>query len=406
MTTFHQSKGRERKLVILMGFDESYYKFTQTEYDPENPICPNPLYVAPSRPTEELIIVHSFQSGSAKYQNRKLPFFRMSIEELDESDFCDVKIIDEELYKMGKQKLFNMLEWEDYVIKNDEKHTFSVTELTAYLSESFISETNPWLKKIFKLTNIKNKSITIKNSITNDEMKTTENVSDVNGIIIPAMWEMDNNGVCSIYTEIEKYRRSSNVSNLFKEYYKKINWPCETISDYLHIGNMYMSVRQGLQTNLNQIDPNIEWLTEKQINVCKDNLDKYVNIENIEFEKKLGDYEGIYTHIHKEFGKIELKGVIDAVNDDSVYEFKCTQELLAEHKLQLLLYAWMWKHSGMERDYGKKDFKLMNIITGEIYEMDREWWIIDQIVDKILCNKLKDKVDLSDDEFISQCLEE
>jgi hypothetical protein len=48
----------------------------------------------------------------------------------------------------------------------------------------------------------------------------------------------------------------------------------------------------------------------------------------------------------------------------------------------------------------------MNIITGEIYEMEREWWIIDRIVDKILCNKLKDNVDLSDDEFISQCLEE
>lgn len=27
-------------------------------------------------------------------------------------------------------------------------------------------------------------------------------------------------------------------------------------------------------------------------------------------------------------------------------------------------------------------------------------------IDKILCNKLKDNVDLSDDEFISQCLEE
>jgi hypothetical protein len=63
-------------------------------------------------------------------------------------------------------------------------------------------------------------------------------------------------------------------------------------------------------------------------------------------------------------------------------------------------YIRVWKEIMV-----KKDFKLMNIITGEIYEMDREWWIIDQIVDKILCNKLKDKFDLSDDEFISQCLD-
>ena len=43
----------------------------------------------------------------------------------------------------------------------------------------------------------------------------------------------------------------------------------------------------------------------------------------------------------------------------------------------------------MDRDHGKRDFKLMNIITEEIQELEREWWKIDQIVDKLLCNKLR-----------------
>ena len=45
MITYHKSKGRERKLVIVLGADESYYKFQDTETtDFDN--CPNPFYVA------------------------------------------------------------------------------------------------------------------------------------------------------------------------------------------------------------------------------------------------------------------------------------------------------------------------------------------------------------------------
>ena len=60
----------------------------------------------------------------------------------------------------------------------------------------------------------------------------------------------------------------------------------------------------------------------------------------------------------------------------------------------------------MDRDHGKRDFKLMNIITEEIQELEREWWKIDQIVDKLLCNKLRNDDNISDNEFINLCLED
>ena len=152
MTTYHQSKGRERKLVILLGFDESYYKYTGIQFDEEDSTCETPLYVAPTRPIEELIVVHGFQQGT-KNENRKLPFLKMSIEELDNSDFCDIKIIGEELSRIGKKNLFKKLEWENYIIEREETHSFSVTELTTYLSESFISELSEWLNTLFTITN-------------------------------------------------------------------------------------------------------------------------------------------------------------------------------------------------------------------------------------------------------------
>ena len=54
-SSFHQSKGLERKVVICYGFDTSYYEFygknLSTEY------CPNILYVALTRAKERLIII-------------------------------------------------------------------------------------------------------------------------------------------------------------------------------------------------------------------------------------------------------------------------------------------------------------------------------------------------------------
>ena len=59
-TTFHKAKGRERKLVIIFNFDESYFYYYNKEFfkqciDSEGNVdnsslnCPNEIYVACTR---------------------------------------------------------------------------------------------------------------------------------------------------------------------------------------------------------------------------------------------------------------------------------------------------------------------------------------------------------------------
>lgn len=54
-SSFHQSKGLERKVVIVMGYDENYYKYFARSDDPKK--CNNPIYVALTRAKERLILI-------------------------------------------------------------------------------------------------------------------------------------------------------------------------------------------------------------------------------------------------------------------------------------------------------------------------------------------------------------
>ena len=68
-TTFHQSKGLERKIVIVYGFEDSYFRFYKRDCDPL--VCPNELYVACTRGSQHLVLVHQYTNGYLPFLNRK-----------------------------------------------------------------------------------------------------------------------------------------------------------------------------------------------------------------------------------------------------------------------------------------------------------------------------------------------
>lgn len=79
-STFHKSKGLERKCVLVFGFDASYLEFYNPTADPA--VCPNELYVAATRASEELVLV-------ANRSHPPLPFLAPDLESV-----CTVEVID------------------------------------------------------------------------------------------------------------------------------------------------------------------------------------------------------------------------------------------------------------------------------------------------------------------------
>lgn len=408
MITYHKSKGRERKLVIVLGADESYYKYQDTETsDFEN--CPNPFYVAFSRPLEQLIVVHGVRYSQPF---KKLPFLKKTIPELARTDYCDFSVSGPPSYVNTIRARVNGLEYQRPIMINRKlQHSISVTQLTKFLSDGFESWIQPQISKLFTKIKPSNK-LKLKGSIKGTHGN--EQVADINGLVIPTIWEYNTVGHSSLWIDIERYKRTErNPSFLVKNNLEKIVYPCQSVSDYLRMGNMYITVKERIESNLNQINK-FDWLKQEHIDICLNNLDRFIGSpKDLDFERSF-DYDGKdYLEINTS-GSIKipeinqpiyLSGIMDAVDHNNVYEFKCVGEFSTSHYLQVIMYAWMWRNSLMQQIKGDRKFFLFNIIQNEIFELDfKNTELIDTIVKKLLIDKYCHSGDVNDDEFVDKCL--
>lgn len=408
MITYHKSKGRERKLVIVLGADESYYKYQDTETtDFEN--CPNPFYVAFSRPLEQLIIVHGVRYSQPF---KKLPFLKKTIPELARTDYCDFSVSGPPSYVNAIKARVNGLEYQRPIMINRKlQHSISVTQLTKFLSDGFESWIQPQISKLFTKIKPSNK-LKLRGSIKGTHGN--EQVADINGLVIPTIWEYNTVGHSSLWIDIERYKRTErNPSFLVKNYLEKMVYPCKSVSDYLRMGNMYITVKERIESNLNQINK-FDWLKQEHIDICLNNLDRFIGSpKDLDFERSF-DYDGKdYLEINTS-GSIKipeinqpiyLSGIMDAVDHNNVYEFKCVGEFSTSHYLQVIMYAWMWRNSLMQQIKGDRKFFLFNIIQNEIYELDfKNTELIDTIVKKLLIDQYCHSGDVNDDEFVDKCL--
>jgi hypothetical protein len=377
-TTYHQSKGRERKVVILYSFDSSYFDYYLKG---ENKLtCPNILYVGATRVMHKLILIHD-----ARYS--QFEFLNLSVPNINKY----VNIINTETIKLSQKP------------KDTIDHKTNVTDLIKFI-DSYILDTIILLidslfitiKPIHNIVNVPCKIMNLDNN-----KESYEDVSDLNGLVIPAIYEKLINNLSTIEDFVSKNINKKNPNNdIIKKYIKKINIPCKKISDYLKVGNIYISLHNKLHSKLAQIKK-YNWLDKKMIMECHKNM-KILENKNLTFEKNISNCdEDTFKIIHKEHGKIVIGGRIDAFDDKNVYEFKCVDNISIDHKLQLILYYWLWKNSDLYKMYGNRDFKLLNIRTGELLQLVSDNYKIIQIIELIFANKFIKKSNLEDDEFIN-----
>jgi hypothetical protein len=390
-TTYHQAKGRERKVVILYNFDDS---FTQFFIKSNEPIisCPNILYVGATRPSYKLIVIQD---------NKYKPLNFLNTELLKKSDNLNIIVIDEQ--NISNINLLN---------KKQEIKKTSITDLIRFITPQTIDliiriiddkshNLFSTIRKPINIINIPNK-IKIVNVVNNKEIITWEDVSDLNGLVIPAIYEkllLKKNSTIEKYV-IEQMNQTNTVFTDIKKYIHKFKIPANNPIDFLKIGNIYLALQNKLYAKIAQIN-NYNWLDLNIILKCHNNMNM-INDLNIKFEIPIinNELENCLVYMHNEFGKIHLTSRIDAIDNDYIWEFKCVDNLTLDHKLQIILYAWVWNRSLTMNKYGKKKFLLLNIKSAEILELKLDYYKIDQIVELIFQDKYSIKKELNDDEFI------
>lgn len=370
-TTFHQAKGRERKIVIIYNFDSSYFQYYARDF-PSN-ICSSALYVAATRASQMLILIEDTKSDP-------LPFLKKTTEQLKNYK----EYITYYNYSINKDENEN---------KNINVSRTSPTELTRFINQETLNYLLSLIK--FECINLIEKDIKIPSRICTSS-NSYEEISDINGLTIPSIYQFLTTGKHSLIEYIEKTKGSSKSRGI-SDKINKIKFPSNSINDFLYIGNVYRTLKEGVNFKLNQIPYELHnWLTTEMIEKCFNNMKKHIN-NQLTYE-----YPILYIYESKEYGRIEINGIIDGIDKNNIWEFKCVNELEIEHKLQLIIYAWMWIHKN-EKEF--KIFKLLNIRTGEVLKLNMSFEQINEVVNIILKHRYKHDDKESNEYFLDSCLE-
>ena len=345
-STFHQAKGLERKIVFVYNFDDSYFKFFKKDKNPL--VCPNEFYVATTRSSEHLILIHHYENEYCQFVN---------IDNL--KTYCDIQY-----YKNIK-------------IKHKEENRLlptSVTQLINHLPEEVLNNCISNLK-IIEFNKIDTFiDIPIK-------IKTTtgyENVSNITGTLMPAIYQYKTTKKMEIFdvvlTECVDFIYSDDVDIIepIKIYnLNEIDITKENIDELLYISNLYCSFRSGFLFKLYQIEE-YNWVTKDNLKLTNERLTKFISI-NAKYEHRVELYSDKSHHI-PELSNRRLEGFIDCIDDNKIYEFKCVHKLEKEHYLQLAIYMYLYEteikiKNNLKNHIITNKYYLYNILSNEIQQI-------------------------------------
>lgn len=447
-STFHSVKGRQRKYVFVMNFDNSYFKYNARTLDPT--VCPNTLYVATTRATHQLYLLEI----NNKPTNRSLEFLKMSHSQMNQTDYIDFKGRPQTaFYEKVNQ------------VKQDKipSRRTTPTDIIKFLPESVLEKIIPILKKIIKPVSpftafpdeIDVPSVVyLKNGL-------YEDVSDLNGVAIPAIYcdyiqrktnaptiDPNKNPVITHPKEVTPneqpnilWRYINHEVTLITEkdhqYLKRVFQTlspfCKTPSEYLYMSNVYIAFQEKLYFKLKQIDNDeYNWLTEEMMNKCNQRIDTIIchppdgdnnqtttqphPVENnFVFENTFIHYsqEDKHTMIDQLLRPYltvqevyRFTARLDLITERDVWELKFVGEITTEHYLQFVIYAWLWRcvHYNDEIQY-TKEFKLFNIRKEEVFVLTASLEELTEIVALIVKSKYEVVTTQTEDEFLTSCWE-
>ena len=378
-STFHQIKGSERPVVIIFNFDESY--FTYYAKNESKYICPNPVYVAISRSLERLTLIHHYENETFGLLN-SLNTKRIDIATI--SNDPNISFI------QNKRQYIDRTNKSIGGLKDIDT---PITDLLRHLDYNIVEKCLEYLEiqtfqssgKIIQIP------LTIK---TNHERH--ENVSEINGIAIPMLYEILNKkSHCSalnyIITKMDKLpvKHRNKILGIRSQIVTSNNI---TISDALYIANIYNSLVSGYISKREQITE-YDWITKKQVEKTLSRLKRHIK-SNAIFEMEL---------TNRQLGRL-LIGQIDVIQSNGlsteIWELKCVKQISQIHILQLAIYGFLYKKN---RSLFPK-MLLFNCLNDEIVEIIPKK-NLDEMVDLIIKERYNsEKYQLSDTEFIRKML--
>lgn len=325
ITTFNAMKGREKKCVIILGFDESFFDFFYKSWDPKLKRLPNILYVATTRAKEQLILIQDKKSK---------PLRTINLSSLSK----DCKIY-------GSQH--------DPIEKNISDSVKSITDLLKHRP----------LDDILNLTSLiykKDISLPIGNLNYNSIVQFSgyyEDMRSFYGTLIPIYSQFLKEGSTWLTEELIDGNRNKNknfddIKRVFLSLLYKNN---KTIREWMELVVMTKAINDNFHFYKDQIT-NYDWVDENFVTVSSKRI--------IDILPQNGKFEVNHNYTDPMSQKT-ISGTFDYLTEFEIWEFKCTNSLDNIHFAQCGAYISLYYHVT-----GKLlPCKLFNVRTGELFEV-------------------------------------
>ena len=410
-STFHTVKGRQRKHVFVVGFDQGYFYNARNV---DTSICPNTLYVACTRATHGLYLLENNSS-------RPLEFLKNDQYDMNRCDYIDFKGVPQTIFhEPVKDK-----EEESGIVIIPTYHV-TPTDLIKFISESTTEMITPILDRVFvQEVEPENDSELDIPRIVEVEGGLFEEVSDLNGIALPAIYydeiqqhTKDGQDILKTMIQQQVSEMKENKYGYLKQMVAELPEQCVTPGDYLFLSNLLVAVQERLYSKLKQIPKSgYNWITPEMKDKCVERLNANLGHEfkkennRVEIEKQLIHYSNEVEHnlidaaLYPFFSyekRFRFSGRLDMLTSDNIWELKCTSKISVEHQMQVVIYDWLWRtiHPDCPRTV-----YIYNIRTNEKQRVNATYDDLTQIVVPLLRNKYEENVRLSDSEFVEQCSE-
>lgn len=331
-STFHGTKGLERPIVIIVGFDG----FLMTLYRGCNPlVCPNPVYVALTRATKELCLV--------RVSDDKDPSF-VRKEDKYASGFIPTKV--------AVTKSLNGI---DSVNKDRLENTY-----IKIIAENKFASPDIDLKNIVEFK---------------DPLGCTiyEEVNRYYGSAVGLYLESRMYNRCSIFNNSIEHLGLSDKK--LERYILRPN--TMTIHELVKLIIRHTNVYEYHSKQISDLD----WFQTTEFGELALRYARYIkDYKNVTFEC------GVHQEINTSNGNVFLGGAIDLIHSTGLIEIKCTTSLETDHRLQLAMYYSMLPPTVREK---MKTIALVNLCTGveQILEVTNPDLFLQDIAEMYTSNK-------------------
>ena len=378
VSNFHKIKGIERKHVIVFNFDSSYFKFYGKNL--QSTILPNILYVALSRASSTLYMIHH-------ENNRPLEF----IDKECIKTHC--KYDDTELNTVFEQDDDLFVNKDDLFFPSTFSHHVNTLLLSTCIAQLSIESYN------------KQHALCFASRTNKARHGSVENVSDINSQVINIYLQRSCGNTCNLKKLFKQTHEWLKKQNVCHERYNMKDYETYDFTDILavtYLATAIVSFKSNLIFRLKQLHT-YDWLSRYMIEKTLQNLEYFIE-KNIQVPL----YEE-HVDIFNSDSDQRFCGYIDCydVQTDVVYEFKCTNAIDDHHIIQTVLYRYMMDLMIPDVTYTTKTSYIYNMKTNECVEITASHETIKGIIDRILRFKNSNTSDCeSNDDFVRSCLKE